>query len=312
MSPRRRPDAYRAGLAIRTSGGPVLRENPMGNEWFYKASVLGGRFGDGRNPDAPNRDMADLFGRISSGDTIYVRGGVYANLTTPAGVTDVSIVGATSKPRHDHASDAQKMGSAAWRTASGVTDAPLLIVRSQGWRIANMLLAPPSAEAGVELFRDATYDASHFSLLGCRVAAGKYAITNRGGAGFVEIRDTRFEAQTTASIECLTTAIAVPLQWQILNSFFGFLSASHILSSASHWWVKGNTFAKVASTAKYIDLTHNTGQGLENVVTGNYLAGTYDTDDYVASGTDNWVGNDTTAVATTAPDGRTILRPAGP
>jgi hypothetical protein len=65
-------------------------------------------------------------------------------------------------------------------------------------------------------------------------------------------------------------------------------------------------FALVASTAKYIDLTHNSGQGLSNMVTGNTLAGVYTTADYVGAATDLWLGNWVTVVSTQAPNGFTI------
>jgi hypothetical protein len=288
----------------------AIGTSPFSTHWYINGVTGDDTKNEGSSADRPFKTMARAFTAISSGDVIHLRGGVYENLTTPAGVTDVTIIGESTKPRHDHLTDAQKMGAAAWRTASGVTNQPLLIVRSQGWRIVNLLLAGPSAETCIQLLRDATYDSSHFSAIGCRFAGGKYAITNNGGAGFVGLYGNTFQTQSTASIACLTTAIAVPLIWDIQDNFFCYGSASHILSSASNWLIKNNVFALVAASALYIDLVANSAQGLSNVVTGNTLAGIYNESDYKASGTDLWVGNWVTAISTEAPNGFTILRPA--
>lgn len=276
---------------------------------------------DGRSLDRPFLTMSRAFTELSnlhakvatSGSyaKIFVVGGIYENLTAPTNITDVSIIGCGNKPRHDNTTNALKKGASAWRTASGVTDQPLCIFGGgQGWSIQNMLIAPPSAEAGFRLVNDSTHDGSHFRMSNCRVAAGKYAIDTAGGAGFVGLYNNRFEAQTTASIVCSSTSNAIPLQWDIQDNYFGYLSASHILASASSWNIKNNVFATVASTAVYIDLTYNSGQGLNNFVSGNVLGGTYTTADYVASSTDLWLGNWVTAISTQAPNGFTILPPA--
>jgi len=301
---RRMKIALKSGVLADEVDG-LIGGNPFATRW-YVDSVNGSDSYGGRSADNAFATMTKAFTKVASFDEIYVRNGIYENLSTPAGVNDVTIVGCGNKPRHDNLTDASKKGAAAWRTGTGVTDKPLLIVRTQGWRIVNMLLAGPSAEACIQLLRDTTYDASHFSAIGCRFAGGKYGITNNGGAGFVGLYDNIFQTQTTASIECLSTAIAVPLIWDIQGNEFLYGSASHILSSASNWTIKDNVFALVASTAKYIDLTHNSGQGLSNMVTGNTLAGVYTTADYVGSATDLWLGNWVTVVSTQAPNGFTI------
>jgi len=291
-------------------------DNPWAKHWYVNTVAGSGAADgyDGDDPRAPLLTMTEAFTRIGSGDIIHLRGGVYENLTTPAGVNDVTIRGESTKPRHDHLTDATKKGAACWKTASDVTDEPLLIVRTQGWRVENLLIAPPSGEAGIQLLRDTTYDASHFSAIGCRFAqtSGKYAITNNGGAGFVGLYGNWFQGMATAAILCLTTAIAVPLMWDIQDNFFGYANASHILSSASHWRIKNNEFMTVAAEALYIDLTYNSGQGLANVVTKNLLAGGYDTADYIGSATDDWTGNFSADVAEAevGDNGITILPPA--
>jgi hypothetical protein len=309
--PRRRFDPLTV-FGMPVEGGGLIPT--VGREWFVNTQHTGA-FGTGRSFDRPLRTMAEAFAKVATYDKIYVKNGVYENLQTPYGVNDVSIIGVGNKPRHDNLTNPTKKGAAAWRTASGVTASPLLEVRTQGWRVVNMLFAPPSGAPGIKLSRAASgggvdeTDSSHFSMIGCRVAAGQNAIENAGGAAFVLLKDNRFEAQTASSVVCTSTSIAVPLQWDVIDNYFGFLSASHILSSASSWRIKGNVFGPVASTAKYIDLTHNSGQGLNNMVVENTLAGVYELSDYVGGTGDKWLGNWVTAEGTTAPDGFTILPP---
>lgn len=294
-----RPDLHRAGYGIRLSGGIVLRENPLGNEWFYKEGALGGRFGSGKNPDTPNSDLSEILAQVGSGDTIYVRGAVYANLTAPAAVNDVSIVGASTGPRHGSPTNTSEMGAASWRTASGVTDEPLFIVHTQGWRFANLLFAAGSADAAIELQTDsgATPEktVSGTTVYDCRFSAGKYAVHDNGGAGLVTLARNRFEGQTTASV-FNTAGGTNPLMWSIEDNFFGHASATHIDAPLSHALIRGNVFATVASTAHYIDLTG----GGNNTVVGNYLAGTYAHADYQDAAGDVWAGNYTEAGITTA------------
>jgi len=307
---RRRLEVALADPQARDELESVIGSKPYAKHWYVNSITGSDTQHDGRSADSAFDTMTQAFTKVGDGDVIHLRGGIYENLTTPAGITDVTIIGESTKPRHDNLTDAQKMGAAAWRTATAVTDEPLLIVRSQGWRVVNILFAGPSAETCIQLLRDTTYDSSHFSAIGCRFAGGAYAITNNGGAGFVGLYGNTFQTQTTASICGLTTAIAVPLLWDIQDNFFCYGSASHILSSASNWQIKNNTFALVASTAKYIDLTHNSGQGLSNMVTGNTFAGVYTTADYVGAATDLWLGNWVTIITTQAPNGFTVTVPA--
>mgnify|MGYP001293253179 CR=1 FL=1 len=307
---RRRLEIALADPQARDELESVMGSKPYSTHWYVNSITGSDTEHDGRSADSAFDTMDKAFDSVGDGDVIHLRGGIYENLTTPAGITDVTIIGETTKPRHDNLTDAQKMGAAAWRTATSVTDQPLLIVRSQGWRVVNILFAGPTAEACIQLLRDTTYDSSHFSAVGCRFSGGAYAITNKGGAGFVGLYGNTFQTQTTASIECLNTGIAVPLIWDIQDNFFCYGSASHIRSSASNWLLKNNVFATVASTAIYVDLAYNSSQGLANVLTGNTFAGTYHTADYNFSATDIALGNWVAVRTTQAPNGYTIMIPA--
>jgi len=281
--------------------------NPFGQHWYVNAEVTNS--GDGTSPSQGFKTMAEAFAKVDNDDTIHLRGPIYENLTVPQ-KTGVTILGDGAGLRHGSTTNTSEGYAPSWRTGSGVTDEPLLIMTTQGWTIANILFSPPSAETGIELHSDTTgtYEEtmSGTRIIGCRFAQGKYAITDDGGSGFVSVIGNRFEGQTTCSIETLNTAHAVPLQWEVRDNYFGYLSASHIRVSASSWNIKNNTFAKVASTAVYIDLTYISGQGLNNVVTQNTFAGVYTTADYIGAATDLWLGNWVTVVSTQAPNGFTI------
>jgi hypothetical protein len=297
----------------------ALVGNPAGREWFYKAADLGGPFGSGKSPDNPSSDMSEIFGQIESGDSIFVRGGVYANLVAPR-VTDIAIIGASTRPRHDKPTGTElaevERGAAAWRTASGVTDEPLLTVRAQGWRLANMLFAGPSGAPGINGTRtaedDDQEDASHLEILGCRLVGGTYGFLQTDGVGHIKIADCDIQGATTAALGSESEGIANPLRWLIENNRFtphraGALgNVAHIVAPLNSSIIRGNVFGTVVSTGKYIDLTG----GADNFVCENVLGGVYDSNDYVAGTGDLWLGNWVTVKATQAPDGSTILPPA--
>lgn len=286
---------------------------PYATHWYVNAETGDDTANDGRAADTPFATMSKAFTSLSAGDVVHLRGPIYENLTAPTGTPGVTILGDGSGLRHGSTSNTSEGYAPAWRTASGVTDEPLLKMNAQGWTIAGILFAPPSAETGIELHSDGTASPEETMtgtrILGCRFAAGKYAITDDGGSGFIEIDNCRFETQTTCSIECLNTSNAIPLAWKITNCIFGAGSASHIRSSASKWVIKDNVFATVASTAIYVDLQYNSAQGSNNVIARNVFGGTYTTADYLFDSTDVALGNWVAVVSTEAPNGFTVAIP---
>src|SRR6476619_180307 len=84
--------------SLAVAGAPV-NGSPWGSRWF----VDGNRGGDnqtGDNRDEPFRTMAKALAVVGSGDTIYFRGNIVENLVAPAGIFDVTIIGAGNRPRH--------------------------------------------------------------------------------------------------------------------------------------------------------------------------------------------------------------------
>lgn len=304
--------------SLRRNTDTLVDRRGRGLELWVAADGANGR--TGKSERQALASMTEAFARLTAahtrtpgsahGSTIHLNGPIFENATGPASVSGITIKGFGGGLRHGSLANHAEGYAPAWRTASGVTATPLLLLTTQGIRIRDILMAPPSAAAGIKIVSDSLADPektlSGLDIANVRFPGGKYAIEDAGGAGFVTIREgCRFEGQTTTSIECTSTSNALPLQWQILDSYFGYLSAAHIKAAASHWLLRGNVFATVAAAGKYIDLTG----GANNFVTKNTLGGVYDTSDYVAGTSDSWLQNAVAVKATTAPDGLTLSVP---
>lgn len=282
---------------------------PFSTHWYVDASRSAS--GDGRSPQSGFLTMEEAFAVVGDNDVIHLRGPIFEHLTAPDGVTGVTIIGDGSGLRHGSTSNVAEGFAPAWRKTSD--SSPLLQVHSQGWRIANILFQPGDSDTAIEILSDGAADPEHtvsgLGIYGCRFgAAGLRAIEDNGGSGFVEVIGNHFYGQTGCSIINTSTSNALPLAWRIENNRFGGASAAHIDMPLSKAFVHGNVFGTVASTGIYVDLT----SGANNMVTGNYLAGVYNTSDYVAGTSDLWLGNWVTVVSTQAPNGFSILAPAAP
>ncbi len=276
-------------------GAPM--QSIYGRHWFVDAKI-GSDGNSGRRRDRPFQTMSKAFTSVDSGDVIYARGKIKEQLTTPAGVFDVTIVGAANRPRHadDHSessSPGRGSSSATWlQPDSATASTPLLKVQQQGWRVVNFLFgAGPASTASILLFRDGgsgddERDASHFHISGCRFSAPVIGIQDSGGCAFVRIEDTMIHGATTAAINNVTGAgIGTLLLWQILRNQLHD-NAIGIDLSSSQASIVGNVIGKFTTTG--INLTG----GSDNVVTGNTLYGTYSiAGGYTAGTNDEWGGN---------------------
>lgn len=266
---------------------------------YYVDAKNGSDNHDGLGWDTPLLTMAEAFDKIVSGDTIFFVGKVKEQLTTPAGVFDVSIVGAANRPRHadDHtesAAGARGSSASTWVSPDSATaSTPLLKIQQQGWRLANILFgAGPASTASVLLFRDAgagdaERDASHTHIVGCRFSAPVIAIQDSGGCAFVRVEDNVIHGATTAAINNVTGAgVGTLLHWQVFDNQILDCAIGIDLSS-DQAVIRGNTIGK--HTTYGIDLNG----GSNNMVNGNWLFGDYTTDtgQYRAGTTDNWSGN---------------------
>jgi hypothetical protein len=197
--PRRRPEAWRTGYAIRSSGGGVATATVFGNEYFYSSTAS--RTGNGKNPDEPSTDFESLMGLVESHDAIYVAGDIRFQGTAPLGSYGVKIIGAVGGRNRHVTSDGVVLtgNGVAWREEATAGDAALIELREQGWEIHNILMLPQSGYAAVKLHceENATYpDASHFIASNVRfISTGTrvgYGIEDVGGAAHIGVYDCEF------------------------------------------------------------------------------------------------------------------------
>lgn len=269
--------------------GPV---NPgPGRVWYVSTSNASG--GNGKSWAQAFTTMTAAFAVLDSGDTILMTGKVAEQVSTPAGVFDVSIIGAgTTRHGDAHTGNNGAQASSSWVTPGSPTAAtPLLTVRQQGWKLVNILFDGPSDAAAVQLFRDAGAgdaedDASHAHIFGCKFVAGQNHIELKGGLSQVIIEKNIFFGATADSI-LETTGAGVGT-----NNYHRFLdniwhdNESHIDVALNFATIRGNTFGKFTTDAL------NVIGGTYNSIFGNSFSGTYSIAGGYRTGTnDEWGGN---------------------
>lgn len=86
------------GIVIVESGGQINLLSPNGAFYFVDPNIV--TSGDGRSWGQAFDTMEEALASIVSGDTIAFRGKVREQLTAPAQVFDVNIIGVGNRPRH--------------------------------------------------------------------------------------------------------------------------------------------------------------------------------------------------------------------
>lgn len=280
---------------------------PISGKWWYvkggsgTGSPIAGSGSDGNRGDSWDEaflTMAKVFNHpeFHSGDGIRFIGNIREELSTPAGVFDVTVVGQRTRHADAHGADVSWGGysSSTWKTPASPTAAtPLLIVRQQGWSFYNILWDGPSDAAAVQLFRDAGADdaeddASHAKFVGCKFVAAQNHIEFKGGLSQVEIYNNLFFGATADSLlETTGAGVGTNNYFRIMNNIWhGCDTAIDVaLNDAT---IAGNIVGVRSGSAAYIDLTG----GARNVVTMNHLSGTYsNAGGYTAGTNDEWGGN---------------------
>lgn len=267
--------------------------------WVDGSAALRGISGDGTSPTSPFSTMADAFEAVQSGGTIFFRGNIKEQLTTPAGVFDVAVIGCGNMPRNADSFTTPYAWSgstgATWRQPDSATaSTPLLTIQQQGWVLKNILFnAGPASTASVRLFRNAgaegtlERDASHALITGCRFTGCVSAIEAHGGPNFVYILNNFITQSSAAAImNTVGAGVGTDSYWQILGNIFQN-NFAHIVVPMSYGAVLGNTFGRFTTTAGV-----NISGGTEgyNQVHNNSMTGDYDAG-YVAHATDDWAGN---------------------
>lgn len=276
---------YDSGLSV--AGVPLFGSDVYGAHWWVSGSGnLGSDGYTGMSREEAFSTMAKALTKVSSGDTIHVIGNITENVTAPAGIFDVRIVGSSRAPRHADAHTGNNGYTATTWKASSQTE-PLLILRQQGWVIENILFDTPTSDAAIEFIRDAASgdlerDSSHARILGCRFAAGATGILITGTENVFNVEVAR------CTFNDLTHAIKgdTAWRWNIHDNVF-MANTNHIDSGFTQSVIERNVFGKFTTIS--IDLTG----GADNIVSDNTLSGTYSiAGGYVASGaSDEWGGN---------------------
>jgi hypothetical protein len=268
-----------------------------GRAWFVDASQ--GISGDGRSPSTPFSTMQQAFNAIASGDIIYFVGNITEQLVTPVQIFDVTVVGCGNRPRNADAVPAGgNWAAATWRAPSAGTAAQATVrVLQQGWRFVNIMFQAIDANAAcIELVRnaaadDAERDASHCSIIGCRLANTGIGI-RAGVAGTftenvfnVEVAYCKFNNLTTAMSGNFGNG------WHIHHNNFG-PNTNQIIMAAQNFVIEHNCIGPFTAAANSGGVDLNGGTGT-NQVTWNTLSGTYSiAGGYRVGGAgDNWYGN---------------------
>jgi len=270
-----------------------LRSNGQnGLTWYVDANI--GASGAGTSWTAAFKTMAEAFAVIGSGDTIRFRGKILEQLTTPAQVFDVTVIGAGNRPRHADSTPAGgEEATNSWtEPAEEAAATPLVKVQQQGWRFENILFYGGDDNSCIQFFRDGSSgdderDGSHGEVIGCKFASGYDGIEDSGGTSNVLIKDCVIASMTNYALKHTTGAgIGNLLDWRIKDNDF-YLNANWMGAWGSNGAIiTGNTV--INTTTLLID----TSSGTRNTVVGNVFniaAASFDPDGNVTGdATDVW------------------------
>lgn len=324
--PRRRLDPLVTFGVPFTGGGLALPGR--GNDWFV--STFDGNDGDtGKSWERALATMGEALDRAQTHDRIFFVGKVAEEVVGSNLKFDISIIGCGGLHHADQpgsGSDLYDYGAASWVAPSSPTAAtPLIEVNGRGWKFINIMFDCPVDAAAILLMNNSgsgltEEDASHGVVSNCVFQQGKYGIQVEGPIGNYTVKDSEF-AILSVSGGCgifADTDGGPNYRWKIRNNIFVPAATtegnkgnqSHIDLALFSSSIRGNEFGTVEATGKYIDLTG----GQDNIVTENYLMGTYDTSDYVPATGDGWVGNWSADTGQTevGAEGITIAVPAAP
>jgi hypothetical protein len=240
--------------------------------------------------------MERAFALIGSGDTIHLLGNIREQLVTPVGIFDVTIVGEGTRPRHAdaHTDNNGYLATATWKSpASPVSGQALLRIIQQGWVIDNILWAgfTTGTPASIEIVRNADSgdderDGSHATIKRCRFAGGSKGV-RFGATSYTEnVFDCLIEGNEFS--DCVIGIGGSTCYRLILQGNRFLTNTNHVVLACTQSTILENDFQN--HTTDSINLT---GGGGLNVITKNYLSGTYsNVGGYTRSNAnDEWAGN---------------------
>jgi len=277
----------------------VFATGDKGRSWFVDPNAVS-VVNNGKTPKKAFTTMEQAFNKIASGDIIYFVGKLDEELVTPEQVFDVTVVGCGNRPRHaDSTPTGGQYAAAQWGNASGTAAQATVRVIQQGWRFVNILFTAVDTNAAmIELVRNAASgnserDASHAEILDCRFAGAGKGI-RFGATSFTEnvfnvlIKNNKFNS-CTYGIHNPSGSQANSIE-VVGNVFQG--STNAITAQFQNSRIYGGNIIQgftAASSSGGIDLRNGGGT---NIITGNYLGGTYsNAGGYNGESGDEWAGN---------------------
>lgn len=284
---------------------------PVGKTYYVDANSGDDTNNSGTAPGDAFLTMAQAFSVIASGDVIFFSGKIKEQLTTPAQVFDVTIIGTGNRPRHaDSTPDGGQTAANTWTVpASPAAATPLVKVLQQGWRFVNILFAGPTDAACVLLYRDGgsgddERDASHAEFWNCRFASGQDGIEGSGGPGHVGIYDSFFTSLTGVALKnTIGAGIGVPyFRWDVRRNRFDSCPSLTTAEAAEVFHFCQNEVTFVSGPTLVFDFTG----GARNVVVENKFniaAADFDPVGHVtgSGATDIWSNTLTDAIETGLP-----------
>lgn len=267
------------------TNGPGVANNsePLGTSWQSAFTTMGA-----------------AFALLSSGDTVEFVGNVNEQLTTPYGVTNVTIRG-VGRPRHaDTHPYHGEIAASTWKIGA-LGNNPLLIMRYPGWRLENFLVAAHASNYAFRLERTAEdgltpsleQDASHAEFKGIRFASGGGGISDTGGCFDVAVEDCIFQAITVACILGVGNIGVGQLMWHIMrNHFNNFTNGVKI--AGFECLIADNFFTDGGTPNTTFVLNTNNGGGRDNFIARNFFqtaTANFNTPDIVGTATDVWTAN---------------------
>ena len=209
-------------------------DQQFGDHWYVAQSDYGGSDSNsGTTAASPWATMDKVFDNIGRGDFIHVYGEISeGGLVTPQGVTDVTVIGEGTRPRHGNEGVplGPKSGAAEW-SSGGVAD-EVLEVTQQGWRFIDLTFDGHASFPIVKLTRNANgetlatgFNAGHAEFIRCVfVGPSTYGIQDSGGNPNIGIFGCNFYNFSTSgniAIGAIAGAgVGFLVQWQIVGNRF--------------------------------------------------------------------------------------------
>lgn len=266
---------------------------------YYVDSVNGSASGDGRSWQSAFNSitlaMAAAAALLTRGGVrIYVAPGGYTeNIITPLNTELPFGMLIAMNPT-------KESRGAAWLIGETVTE-PTITVRARGWLIDGFEVDAPSTDGCIFLDTvTANAQAKFLELANLLIVGNTYAngfgVDTNEPNPLTVIRDSYFMGFMGTSGRAITSTNVYALEWLLERCIF-WNNKNHVAPKNSKGWQASvirecvfHKYESVSETVIKIDMRGGAG----NVVTKNFLGGTYDNaGGYYSSSTDEWRGNET-------------------